>query len=128
MIYSKYIREVGECMDKIISLIISLVTCYIVFKIFETKGFKEALFFKLLVQIVINVIDGTLIASYELGILYLLVSLAIILIVNLITTGIEYFIYKKTSSFLSYIIWGALAEYLVALVFSFILTFIGIIF
>lgn len=115
-------------MVAVVSLIISLITCYIVYKIFESRGFKEALFFKLIVQLMINLINGNLIEFYNSGISFLLLSLGVILIINIITTGIEYFVYGKTNSFLSYIIWGAVVEYLVSFAFSIILVFFGRIF
>ena len=111
-------------MDNILSLIVTIVSCLIVYSLFDKSGFKAGLIFKLLLQFGIYLINGALIEVYNLGLLYFIVMLLIVFAIVFITTAIEYFVYNKTNSFFTYLILGAIIEFLIALGISFILVFI----
>ena len=47
----------GEIMDNILSLIVTIVSCLIVYSLFDKSGFKAGLIFKLLLQFGIYLIQ-----------------------------------------------------------------------
>jgi len=111
-------------MNSIFSLIVTIVSCLIVYSLFDKSGFKAGLIFKLVLQLGIYLINGSLINLYNLGLLYFIIILLVIFVIILITTAIEYFVYNKTNSFFTYLILGAIIEFLIAFGISFVLVFI----
>ena len=111
-------------MDSIFSLIVNIVSCLVVYSFFDKSGFKAGLSFKLLLQLGISLINGSLIELYNLGLLHFIIILLIVFVINFITTAIEYFVYNRTNSFFTYLILGIIIEFLIVFGISFVIAFI----
>lgn len=111
-------------MGTIISLIISLASVLIIYFIFESKGFKEALIFRILFQLVVNFFDGTLAIMYNSGFLVLIIFLVLLFVLHLISNAIEYWAYNTTSSFLGFLVLGGVIEVIVKFALGFVLNFV----
>ncbi len=83
-------------MTLIISIALSILVSYVIYKCLETRGFKLALG----VAYVINLVGYFLGNGFN----HIFGTLILIFIVTLIDTLIDLFIYNKTNSFLSYMI------------------------
>lgn len=111
-------------MNIIFSLIVTIVSCFIVYSLFDKSGFKAGLIFKFLLQLGIYLINGSLTKLYNLGLLYFIIILLTVFVIIFVTTAIEYFVYNRTNSFFTYLILSAIIEFLVAFGISFVLVFI----
>ncbi len=93
-----------------VSLLLTILSAYIVYKCFEKGGFKLGYIFVFVWNTIEMIIDN--------GVGYILFILAFNAIFALITTGFDYLIYKKTNSFISYFI----ISIIVGLIISVLLT------
>lgn len=97
-------------------LILSLISCLIVYSIFDNStdgGFKKVLGFRFVVEIISILITGTFeqISSYGIG--YILLFLVIIIVLILLTTAIEYWAYSQTNGFITFLLSSAIIEIVV---------------
>lgn len=111
-------------MDVILEYVVPIVSCFVVYYLFDKSGFKAGLIFKFILQLVVYGLNGTLLEFYNTGMLSLIILLMISIIIILITTAIEYFAFNRTNSFFTYFILGAIIEFLISIAFSFVLVFI----
>ena len=101
-------------------LAISLIACLIVYYLFDTYGFKRALIFKLIVEVVSVFLTGALNEIQGLGTGVLVLYVVITLVVILITTAVEYWAYNKTNSFFTYFILASIIEAVIMFATSYI--------
>lgn len=111
-------------MNSIISLILNIVISFIVYKIFENRGFKAAVIFKLFYQFILYLITGSLKELFSFGIFQTGIILAVVFGIILISTAVEYFIYTKTNSFITYLILVVITGIITGFILSSILAFL----
>ena len=75
---------------------LAIITSIILYKCFENYGFKYAIIFQAILTFIRLFIQN----NGE----YIVLSIITSIIISLIATPIDYWIYKKTSSFISYFI------------------------
>ncbi|MBE6149768.1 MAG: hypothetical protein E7170_03470 [Firmicutes bacterium] len=111
-------------MEKIISLIISVIVYFIVYKIFENRGFKAALIFKLFYQFMVYLITGSIPILFSVGILQSGIILVTVFVVILISTAVEYYAYTRTNNFITYLILVIIVSYITAFLLTALLAFL----
>ena len=113
-------------MKLIIDLLIPILSCIIVYKIFENKGVFLAIVFKFFVQAIVLLLEGSFTNFISHGIGYIVIYSIVTIIAICIFTFIEYAVFCKTSSFVSYIIISAIIEFAMSFALIFILRLIVI--
>ena len=103
--------------------ILSLISCLIVYYIFDNAhngGFKKVLCFRFVLEAINIFLTGAFkqISSYGIG--YILLFFIIIIVLILITTAIEYWVYNRTSSFISFLLLSAVIEMIVIAILSYV--------
>ncbi len=86
-------------MSTLISIIIFLVSAYISYWIFERYSFAIAWVITTVITVLRTLFEAKVAYTGGLIILMIIVSA----IVSLITTGLEYFVYKRSNSFWGYV-------------------------
>lgn len=97
----------------LISIIFAVITSYIVYKCFESYGFKTTCFIVFVLNLIRSFIQN--------GFNHFMLGLVIVLLVSLITTAIDYFIFLKTNSFTGYIVVSLVVGILIVLIPSLII-------
>lgn len=97
-----------------LNIILSLLIAYMIYWCLENSGYRLAA----IVAIVIQFVSG-MVTNHGQYFLYVLISS---IIAGIINTAIDYWIYRRTNSFLSYILLSMLLGIVVAMAFSFIIT------
>ncbi len=95
----------------VISLVFSILTAYILYKCFESGGFKRGFIFVLAFNIIQVLIQNET--------SHFLLVLGLTALISLVTTIFDYLIFTKTDSFMSYfvvsIIIGAIISFVLAM-------------
>ena len=95
-------------MSTFISLIFSILIAYLIYKCFEKYGFFQALIVSFALDLIQALINN--------GFNYLLRTIFLTLIISVITTAVDYLIYTKTNSFITYLIVSIIVGILIALI------------
>lgn len=109
-----------------IEIIIYIVLCLITYFLFRRLGFKGGYILKIVLEFLYLYYTKDLINMYQLGIVYLLLTIIAVLLFEALITGIEYFIFDRVPNFLLYIIIASIIEYFIKFAITFIISFIAI--
>lgn len=97
----------------IISLIVSLLIAFLIYKCFEKYGFKQGFFVALGLNLVSMLIQN--------GTDHIIGNIILTALISLINTAIDYWIFQKTNSFWSYIALSVLLGIGFILIMSFVI-------
>lgn len=98
----------------IISILISLLTYYLL----KNKGFKWALIIKIIIQFIIILIENEIPNIIKNNFILFIAVIISVIIIQAIQTGIQFFAYKKTNSFIFYLIVSSLLWKVVSFILS----------
>lgn len=92
-----------EYIGVIFKLIMSVLISLFVYHLLKNKGFKWTLIIKIIMQFIIMLFDSVIHGS-EINFLLIILTIILAIIVQVIETGIQFFAYKRTNSFIFYLI------------------------
>lgn len=96
-------------METVISLFVSILCVYLLYRVFENYGLGVGIIFNVIYCLAVLYIDKSLSQILTFDINYIITFFVILFIIISIATLILYCIFKNTRSFLAFLILGSIA-------------------